>query len=563
MSEPKGLRVLVADQNPVTQRVLANMTAFCGHNVTMFASDSETAWETLNDGAVDFALLDWSLLQADNLWLLQTMDKNKTFAKVPALIMVPALDQDIIETARKHGGETFISKPIPAQELGKKITETVKASGVDLPDYTDQAVFVDPEPETPSPEQAPVQHEPDTPKQPAAPKTDAPMTEDHATPEQSSPPSSAAHKPAAPSHTAKPQQDPIAVAKKRFLAGKELLKKQQYKRALTEFTNSFAAKTLVPEAYKGMGIASKGLGDLEKARTFFNKAAEAYVLSRRNQEAVSFYRELKKLGHRPVNPFKSVADSLRARGDIDRARLYYELALRLTPGDPNTAFALAKTYMQAKDNAKAFKVVVAILKLKPDLEWAQTLHYRLSGKTWQPSLDSLVVEEKSPTEQLAAPTAMQEPVSHEDVHAPSPSASPAPSPSAAPAGPADSGNRKILMVDDEPHIRMLLEQSLENLEDEGVTLMFAENGEEGLRMIQEETPALVFLDVMMPKMNGFDVCETVKQKLKLQNVYIAMLTAKGQEFDKQRGMEAGADVYMTKPFRPPEIVQLARAVLDL
>lgn len=122
---------------------------------------------------------------------------------------------------------------------------------------------------------------------------------------------------------------------------------------------------------------------------------------------------------------------------------------------------------------------------------------------------------------------------------------------------------KVLIVDDEPHIRILLEQTLEELEDEGVELLIAENGEKALETIREEMPELVFLDVMMPKMNGFEVCSTVKNELKIKDVYIIMLTAKGQEFDKNKGMEVGADIYMTKPFNPDEIIAKAREILGI
>ena len=122
---------------------------------------------------------------------------------------------------------------------------------------------------------------------------------------------------------------------------------------------------------------------------------------------------------------------------------------------------------------------------------------------------------------------------------------------------------KILIVDDEPHIRLLLEQTLEDLEDEGVDLLIAENGEEALECIREEEPELVFLDVMMPKRNGFEVCNVVKNELAMVHVYVVMLTAKGQEFDKEKGQEVGADIYITKPFDPDEIVALARKVLGL
>lgn len=123
--------------------------------------------------------------------------------------------------------------------------------------------------------------------------------------------------------------------------------------------------------------------------------------------------------------------------------------------------------------------------------------------------------------------------------------------------------KKILIVDDEPHIRALLEQTLEDFEDEDVEILTAKDGQEGLEIIEEEHPDLVFLDVMMPRMNGFEVCETVKHKLKLDDVYIVMLTAKGQELDQKKGEEVGADTYMTKPFDPDVIIEKAEDVLGI
>lgn len=122
---------------------------------------------------------------------------------------------------------------------------------------------------------------------------------------------------------------------------------------------------------------------------------------------------------------------------------------------------------------------------------------------------------------------------------------------------------KILIVDDEAHIRLLLERTLLDFEDEGVEILTADNGEDALEIIKAEKPALVFLDIMMPKMNGFDVCNVVKNELGLEDVYIVMLTAKGQEYDKRRGEEVGADIYMTKPFDPDEIYDKTEEVLGL
>ncbi|MDH4100220.1 MAG: response regulator [Nitrospirota bacterium] len=123
--------------------------------------------------------------------------------------------------------------------------------------------------------------------------------------------------------------------------------------------------------------------------------------------------------------------------------------------------------------------------------------------------------------------------------------------------------QKILIADDEPHIRLLLEQTLEELEDAGVELLTADNGQTALETIRREKPGLVFLDVMMPRMNGFDVCNSIKNEAPVEGVYIVMLTAKGQEFDKKKGVEVGCDLYMTKPFDPDEVRDKAFAVLGL
>lgn len=124
-------------------------------------------------------------------------------------------------------------------------------------------------------------------------------------------------------------------------------------------------------------------------------------------------------------------------------------------------------------------------------------------------------------------------------------------------------DKKILIVDDEAHIRMLIGQTLEELEDEGVEFLTADNGQTALELIESEKPDMVFLDVMMPKMNGMEVCRKVKLELGMKDVFIVILTAKGQELDKQKGQEVGADVYMTKPFDPEVLLNKAREVLGI
>ena len=122
---------------------------------------------------------------------------------------------------------------------------------------------------------------------------------------------------------------------------------------------------------------------------------------------------------------------------------------------------------------------------------------------------------------------------------------------------------KVLIVDDEPHIRLLLEQTLEDFEEKGVKIITAGNGKQALELIKKETPDIVYLDVMMPEMNGYDVCNAVKNDPTLKGVYIILLTAKGQEYDKKRGDDSGADIYMTKPFNPDVIIAKTASILNI
>jgi two-component system alkaline phosphatase synthesis response regulator PhoP len=123
--------------------------------------------------------------------------------------------------------------------------------------------------------------------------------------------------------------------------------------------------------------------------------------------------------------------------------------------------------------------------------------------------------------------------------------------------------KKILIVDDEPFIRALLEQTLEDFEDEGVELLAAGDGQEAWDMAQEERPNLVILDVMMPFMSGYEVCERIKSEPALKDTYVILLTAKGQQVDRQRGEQVNADEYVTKPFDPDYLVERTQAVLDI
>ena len=119
--------------------------------------------------------------------------------------------------------------------------------------------------------------------------------------------------------------------------------------------------------------------------------------------------------------------------------------------------------------------------------------------------------------------------------------------------------KKILIIEDEQHIRTLLTQTLEDgfedyIDNEELEIFEAEDGEEGLEMAKEEHPDMIFSDVMMPKRDGFQVCQNIKEDPDLKSAYIILLTAKGQEVDREKGLNVGADEFMTKPFNPEAVI---------
>jgi DNA-binding response OmpR family regulator len=118
--------------------------------------------------------------------------------------------------------------------------------------------------------------------------------------------------------------------------------------------------------------------------------------------------------------------------------------------------------------------------------------------------------------------------------------------------------KRILVVDDEPFICRSLSFVLKKHDYE---VFEARNGEEALAAIAQHRPDLVFLDVMMPKLNGFQVTERVRADQSLAAVKIILLTAKGQECDREVGKNAGANDYMTKPFSPTKILERVKLVL--
>lgn len=122
--------------------------------------------------------------------------------------------------------------------------------------------------------------------------------------------------------------------------------------------------------------------------------------------------------------------------------------------------------------------------------------------------------------------------------------------------------KKILIVDDQPEVRELVEVTL-NIGD--YEIIQAENGPEALAKARTEKPDLIILDVMMPigGLDGFEVCETLKKDPATSDIIIVMLTAKGQNFDKEKGRQVGANDYFVKPFSPLELMNKVEEVLGI
>jgi len=120
-------------------------------------------------------------------------------------------------------------------------------------------------------------------------------------------------------------------------------------------------------------------------------------------------------------------------------------------------------------------------------------------------------------------------------------------------------NKKILIADDNENIRDALTYLLE---DEGYELLLAKDGADTLRKVRERKPDILLLDIMMPEINGYDVCRTIKNDPDLKSIYVIMLTAKGQVAEQERGKEVGADEYIVKPFSPMEILARVKSLLQ-
>lgn len=116
----------------------------------------------------------------------------------------------------------------------------------------------------------------------------------------------------------------------------------------------------------------------------------------------------------------------------------------------------------------------------------------------------------------------------------------------------------ILVVDDEPNILLSLEFLMKKA---GFDVRVAEDGDEALRRVEEHQPDLILLDVMIPRRDGYDVCQTIRANPDWSDIHIIMLTAKGREVEREKGLALGADDYVTKPFSTRDLTEQVKRIL--
>ncbi len=118
---------------------------------------------------------------------------------------------------------------------------------------------------------------------------------------------------------------------------------------------------------------------------------------------------------------------------------------------------------------------------------------------------------------------------------------------------------KVLVVDDSA---MVLEMVCAHLKQNGIEVLEAHDGSEAVEKLKTVTPDLVVTDVVMPKMNGYELCRWIKNNASTKDVPVIMCTTKSEEFDKYWGMKQGADAYLTKPYHPPELIKTIKQLLS-
>lgn len=123
-------------------------------------------------------------------------------------------------------------------------------------------------------------------------------------------------------------------------------------------------------------------------------------------------------------------------------------------------------------------------------------------------------------------------------------------------------NKKLLIVDDNLNIRLLMKRIFRDFSLDNIDILFAKDGNEGWKIIKQEEPDLVFLDIAMPNMSGIEVCKMIKNDSKLKKTRVIFITAENRLYDKSVCENVGCDGYVIKPFDPVNLKELAKKILN-
>jgi len=340
MAVESNLRLMVAEENQTTQEIIRKILKDNGYLHVEFVENGEKAWEKLNEGNTDFALVDWKVAEPENFGLLDAIAVEHRFRSMPVLLMGAGAPIGKIEEAMKIGARDYINKPFTPYILMVKIEKALFGP------YAIEAL---------SKKEA----------RAAAAKArgSAPVPEGV-------------------SERVSTRADK---ARSFYLKGQDLLERRKYGAAVAEFAKAIKFRMLFPEAYKGIADAFRGQGDLDRSGQFLKKAAETYAWLDRDKEATQTYEHVRKVDPGTPNPFKTVADHLRGQGNQKEVLKKYEQAARLSPKDMDVAVALSEAYTEAGQKEKAVETLRPIMEKHGADQKVKGLFMRLTGETGAPA----------------------------------------------------------------------------------------------------------------------------------------------------------------------------------
>ncbi len=314
----RHIRVLVGEPHPPTLAIIRKILADNGYTKVVGAADPAGVVRAIRNVEADVALLDWKLVEPGHYKLLDEIVLDARSFNLPILLMGAGAPMGQVEEALRLGARDYLNKPFTAYVLMVRL---------------EKALYGPPRPRK---------------KAEADGAEAAAATAD-----------TAAAEPALPKSEAVQREE--ARARATFLKGYEYLRLRKWDKAVSMFAASLKLQMLFPEAYKGLAEAFRGKADLERSSQFMSKAAETLVWLDRDEEAASLYEHARKIDPKAANPFKTVADHLKAQKTPQQVMRLYERAARAAPKDPDVAVDLARAYVETGQPERAARVLQPVL----------------------------------------------------------------------------------------------------------------------------------------------------------------------------------------------------------